>query len=260
MNNQMLLKIAAFGAAASMGLPANANEQAGVSCPSGFTATITDGNKALKCSKVKTFTLASICSPVAFGDKLTSIQLNTNITMDPVGREGGIDQCLATVSGTRVDSVKSPPLEVGSPPASEFVRIKRATAVDSFQATVTEFAHPVNPGGVLLVPYVGNPATGVHCPSGFDGDAVFSGKGIRCDKLSGSAKNADCDFGTQYVRDADGGTEDRCFGLQKGPTKPQGITFVQQQLENALPTVSWKLTKRAGQDTWQKKEYAFPVR
>jgi hypothetical protein len=211
--------------AASAPQAVHAGEQQGVQCPSGFEAHLSNGNKKLTCSRERVFHLASICSPVAFTSQGKVAQLNTNITMDPTDK----DQCLATVTGAKVYSVMAPP-QPGYPDASMFTRKTNPSGPDVFEAKVVEFAFPTG----STFPYVGNAVNGVSCPSGYDGDSRFNGRGIRCDKLDGAPKNADCDFPWSILRD-DQGNRDTCIlNNQRGETKPQGMTHIQLDVERKV--------------------------
>jgi hypothetical protein len=104
----------------------------------------------------------------------------------------------------------------------------------------------------------------VVCPAGFDGDKVFGGRGIRCDKLDGSPRSADCDgiVGWEWKRDL-AGAEARCRNIvtgATGPTKPDGMTKIQHDLVRESDEIGWVLNKISGaRDTWQRKVYRFPV-
>ncbi len=241
--------------------PAFAGPQQGVKCPGGYTATVTNSNKKLVCSRKKTYELASICSALAFSNQ--GITVSGNIVMEPNDPTG--DKCLAVVTGKKVASVMSPPLP-GYPPVSEFKRVNNASGPDKFVAAVVEYAFPEG----KIPPYLGNAANGVRCPSGWDGDKVYDGKGIRCDKLDGVPKLVDCDgiaagpvaLGWKWQQDHVG-AEDRCLpvgGGQHGPTKAQGMTKVQFDADRARDDAGWVLDKRSGaRDRWQRKVYAFPI-
>lgn len=260
--NKLLILVPVVAAIGMAAPAAHAGAQQGVKCPSGFDAVISDGNKKLVCRTTKRYELMSICSPVVFTS--SGLKLPTgNIVMDPVGRDGGKDQCLAVITGAKVDAVASPLLP-GYPPLSAFEFQKNPTTPDKWVATRTEYAFPTG----TTYP-VGNPANGVSCPAGYDGDKVFDGRGIRCDKLDGSPKPADCDgvaagpvaIGWRWERDHVG-SEDRCVPMgtgDHGPTKPQGMTKVQLDLERASDEIGWILDKNSGaRDTWQRKVYRFP--
>jgi hypothetical protein len=245
---------AAFFAAA----PAHAGEQQGVKCPDGFEAHISNDNRKLVCSR--RYTLQSVCSPAVFA--ASGLKFNGNIVMDPVGRDGGIDQCMAVGAGRKVDSVMSPPLP-GYPALATFERKKHPTGPDKFESSTIEYAFPV--GGRT---YVGDASKGVQCPAGYDGDQRFNGRGIRCDKLDGPPKTADCDglnagivsIGWELKIDRRG-NEDRCVptgGGSDGPTKPEGMTKVHHDAERALDNVGWVLKDRDGRDRWQRKVYVWP--
>jgi hypothetical protein len=239
---------------------AHAGAQQGVKCPSGFAATISDGNRKLVCVKTVRYELASICSPVQISFQGT-VTTKPQVVMEP----SGSDQCLAVLSGVKTASLMSPPAP-GQPAPSEFARVINATAPDKFVATRTEYAFPE---GTMYGP--GDARNGVSCPSGYDGDKVFNDRGIRCDKLDGSPKPADCDgiaagpvaLGWRWERDHVG-SEDRCVPMgtgEHGPTKPQGMTKAQHDLERASDDIGWVLDKNAGaRDTWQRKVYKFPNR
>jgi hypothetical protein len=72
---------------------------------------------------------------------------------------------------------------------------------DVFVRTKTSFKFPE--GGPI---YVGDASKGVTCPSGFDGDPKFGGKGMRCDRRE--VRIASCDIG--WTIDRKTGT-DKCF-------------------------------------------------
>ena len=238
--------------------PAHAGEQQGVKCPDGFEAHISDCNRKLVCSR--RYTLQSICSPAVFAS--SGLKFNGNIVMDPVGRDGGIDQCLAVGTGRKVDSVMSPPLP-GYPALATFERKKHPTGPDKFESSKIEYAFPV--GGP---DFFGDASKGVHCPGGYDGDARFNGRGIRCDKNDGAPRQADCDglhagivsVGWELKVDKRG-NEDRCVPTASGsdgPTKPAGMTKVQHDAERASDRIGWVLNDRDGRDRWQRKVYAWP--
>ncbi len=225
---------------------AHAGEQQGVQCPSGSTAEISSGNKVLKCAKVERIDRDALCVGVAVNGRG---DVNANLRVEHV--TAGRDVCKLP-GGTATSEVTFLPLP-GDPPASAFERVV-LPGKDVFRATRTVFVFPDK--GPLYNP-LHNPALGVACPAGYDGDAVFSGKGIRCDKLDGNPKTADCDFG--FTRDPDNqGSEDRCLGINNGPTKPKGMSFVQHRLERESNQVGWILNAAVGQDTWQRKVYTFP--
>ncbi len=269
-----LLILVSVPAALALGAPvAHAGEQQGVKCPSGFDAVISNGNKKLVCVKTARYELASICSPIVVSTKAVSglspsgsvtVPISTNsanVVMEP----SGADQCLAVMTGSKTPSQMSPP-GLGQPAPSEFTRVVSAAGPDKFVATRTEYAFPE---GAMYGP--GDARNGVSCPSGYDGDKVFNDRGIRCDKLDGSPKPADCDgiaagpvaLGWRWERDHVG-SEDRCVPMgtgSHGPTKPQGMTKVQHDADRARNDAGWILDKNAGaRDTWQRKVYAFPAR
>jgi hypothetical protein len=248
----------AVAATLVMPAPAHAGEQQGVRCPDGFEAHVSDGNRKLVCSR--RYTLQSICSPAVFA--APGVKFNANVVMDPVGRDGGVDQCLAVGTGKKVDSVMSPPLP-GYPALATFERKKHPTGPDRFESSQTEYAFPV--GGP---DFIGDARKGVQCPSGFDGDKRFEGRGIRCDRNDGAPRRADCDgvqagivsIGWELKVDRRS-HEDRCVPSgsgSDGPTKPEGMTKVQHDAERALDNIGWVLKDRDGRDQWQRKVYAYP--
>lgn len=240
--------------------PAVAGPQQGVKCPSGYAATITDGNRKLVCSKSKTYTLASICSPMVFSNQ--GIQVRGQIVMEP--NDPKHDQCLAVVTGQKLPSVMAPP-PPGYPPHTAFKHVNNPSGPDKFEAIVTEHAWPEG----KLPPYLGDPRGGVRCPAGWDGDKVFDGRGIRCDKLDGAPRPADCEgigagpvaLGFRFELDHVG-AEDRCVPMGSGDhraTKAQGLPQVLFDAERASDSIGWVLDKRRGaRDTWQRKIYKFP--
>jgi hypothetical protein len=221
-----------------------AGEQEGVRCRLGYEAEISDSNRALKCVEKNGYKLESVCPRVR---ALVAGVLGVRGVM----QESGSDQCY--VDGRTVPSVPADGLP-GYPPASSFRRVVSKATTDLFVADKYHWPSTDVPD----VPYYpGKPDNGVHCPPGFDGDPVYSGTGIRCDKYEGSPIEADCDFGWGVVRDKLG-QEDRCVGVNEGPTKPMGMSKIQFDLERALPTVGWVLEKRNGTDLWRKKIYRWP--
>ena len=84
-----------------------------------------------------------------------------------------------------------PWLSLVHPPLSEFKRKVNENKPDTFE---TEKVSHVFPNG-KPIPYVGNAANGVTCPTGFDGDKVSNDRGIRCDQVERNNVAADCDFG-----------------------------------------------------------------
>lgn len=225
---------------------AHAGEQQGVQCPSGSTPAITNGNKTLKCTKVERIDRDALCVGVVVS-KAGDVSQNVRFVHVTEGR----DVCRLP-GGTSTSAVTFLPLP-GDPPASAFVQVE-LPGKDVFRATRTVFVFPEK--GPIYNP-LHSASNGVTCPTGYDGDAVFSGKGIRCDKLDGSPRNGDCDIGFTRAPDHRG-NEDRCLGFNEGPTKPRGMTFVQHQLERDSNQIGWVLSAPAGQDTWQRKVYAFP--
>ncbi len=182
--NLVLAKSIAAAAVALSGLSAplavQAAEDDGVTCPAGTEALFGSGN-VLRCKKIKT--LASICSPLAFGTKLT---LGTQVVMEPAGS----DTCRALVTGQVVASQMQPPTPGIDPPASAFARRINATLPDSFVAE--QFVYPL---GAL---YFGDAAQGVACPGGFTPVRINGERGLRCETRE--IKTAGCDFGWTVER------------------------------------------------------------
>jgi hypothetical protein len=247
-----------LGAAAVLcAAPARAGQQEGVQCPSLHLALISNGNRNLVCKFNGLTRKKSICSPVAFNARGITVGA---VVLDPVGRDGGIDQCVAPVTNQRVDSLMESMAPYEGPPTT-VNRVVSPTGQDEFEVSYSKYAFP---DGAMYGP--GDARNGVSCPAGYDGDVRKDkwgdANGIRCDKLDGAPKTADCDIGWTVARDQNG-NEDRCLGplgLSEGPTKPAGMTKIQFDAERALPTVGWVLSKRSGADTWQRKVYAYPER
>ena len=219
---------------------AEAGEQDGVRCPSGFDAEISDGNRALICTKRGAFRLNSTCPLLYIPSPATN-----QTTVDRCFKLG--DAGLPNMKEVLSSPSLAPP---GYPPLSKFKRIVGSgNSDDVFVAYDFKFpeAGPI---------YLGDASRGVHCPSGWDGDSRYSGLGIRCDKRDGSPKEADCDSGWTVDRDRLG-QEDRCLGINEGSTKAMGMTKVQFDAERALATVGWVLDKRNDTDLWQKKLYRY---
>ncbi|KNZ32596.1 MAG: hypothetical protein AD742_10955 [Methylibium sp. NZG] len=225
---------------------AQAGEQQGVRCPSGSTADIGSNNRTLKCAKVETINRDAMCVGITVSNQ-GDVKQNLRLEHVTAGR----DVCKVP-GGTATSPVTFLPLP-GDPPASSFTQVEQA-GKDVFRATKNVYVFPER--GPIYNP-LHNASLGVACPAGYDGDPVFDGKGIRCDKRDGSPKTADCDFG--FTREPDQrGNEDRCLGLHNGPTKPRGMTKIQHDLERDSDRISWYLNENVGQDTWQRKVYAFP--
>lgn len=235
-------------AAGSAAPCAYAGPQQGVRCPSGFDAQISDGNKKLVCRKVIRYERDAVCLP--------AYKLVNNGT--------ALDMCVVKLPNTGVAHQLPPtaPPIVPTPwqkVVSELAQTVNPNGNDKFVATVHEFAFP-ELGSV----YVGDASKGVVCPAGFDGDKAHNGRGIRCDKLDGGPRSADCDgiVGWEWKRDLIG-DEDRCRNFvtgETGPTKPEGMTKVQHDLDRKSDDYGWLLNKKDGaRDTWQRKAYKFPI-
>lgn len=236
-------------AAASMSTPvvAHAGEQDGVTCEANSQATLING--VLKCKKQKV--LASICSPLAFG---TALRVNTNIVMDPIGRDGrGTDQCLAVATGVIVDSVMQPPTPGIDPPASAFHRVPDPTRPDKFVAD--QFVYPL---GAI---FVGDASHGVACPSGFNAVGINGDRGLRCEKVD--VKRAGCDAGWAIERHSG---RDLCVmnlpvGRLEGKfTIPEDANYT--GLIGDPETHGWNLDKdrNGSTDYWvsEKKTFKYP--
>jgi hypothetical protein len=181
---------AAIVASAGIAAPvaAHASEQDGVTCEAGTEATLVNG--VLKCKKRKV--LASICSPIAFG---TALRINTNIVMDPIGRDGkGTDQCLAVGTGALVDSVMQPPTPGIDPPVSAFHRVPNPTGPDTFVAEF--YVYPTGPGAIYPPAPPVDASRGVACPSGFTAVGINNNRGLRCETTL--VKAATCDTLSPY--------------------------------------------------------------
>jgi hypothetical protein len=229
-----LTMTALLGAASS----AHANEVTGVTCPAGYNAVISNGQKKLVCEKIEVITLDSHCG---IG------------SMDSAGS----DTCLPIGAGNRKPSGIFGWIPGVHPPMDQFRRVVVANGPDKFTANQKVYAYPE--GAV----YVGmNPSRGVSCPGSFDGDKRDDGRGIRCDKVVANNVAADCDnfAGLGWTLEVDErGNQDLCVGGgSKGPTKPRGMTKAQFDIEDALPQIKWHLSVNNGPDKWKKKEYAFP--
>jgi hypothetical protein len=238
--------IVAFAVAAPL---AHAGPQQGVYCPSGFSALISNGNKHLICRKVIPYERDAICLPAY---KL-------------VNNGSALDMCEMIVPSTNVVS-RLAPTAVPIVPTPGQVVVEDLTqqvnpnGLDKFVATVHEFSFPKG----RSLPYIGDASRGVECPEGFDGDKTHNDRGIRCDKYDGSPRSADCDgiVGWEWRKDFSG-AEDRCRNIvtgATGPTKPEGMTKVQHDLERSSNEIGWILNEKSGaRDTWQRKVYKFPI-
>ena len=247
-----LIAAATLVAATWATLPAaHANTPAeGVKCPAGTTAQLSNGDRKLVCRFEERIERASVCSPVVFQNN-GDINLNQRIELITAGS----DTCRAVSTGA-----VAPPQALLLPgdDASQFRREVRPGA-DVFVRVKTSFKFPE--GGPV---YLGDASKGVVCPSGFDGDPSFSGRGLRCDRRE--LRMAVCDVGWTVERNA--GT-DRCFMEQvvfgnkvhvDGQyTIPQGSTGLVGNPESH----GWNLRRdHQGQvDFWAReaKDYRFPV-
>jgi hypothetical protein len=248
---QVLVQIAAIVATGWMIAPAaHANTaQEGVQCPSGSSATISNGERKLVCESQERVERASVCSPIVFKSN-GDINLNQRIEMI----EAGSDTCRAVTTGATAPSQAA--LLPGDNPL-DFHREVRAGA-DVFVFIKKTYKFPE--GGPI---YVGDASKGVQCETGYDGDARFSGRGIRCDRKE--TRKATCDLG--WTVDRNTGT-DKCFieqvvfgnkvRVDGQYTIPEGTTGVLGNPE----THGWNLLKdfQGSTDFWQKEstDFAFP--
>lgn len=243
MKTQMVFKLSMACAAVMLlyGNAAHATKEGGVSCPAGYTAERSNENKSLKCHKQKTYTLRSVCPALPnFPDY---------VTMNPTGS----DTCLNREGESTPSGMESP----GSnyPPISSFTRVRSAGGVDTFTSTRPEYIFPE--GANFNTKH--DPSKGVNCPSKYDGESRFSGKGIRC--LSRDyGRERDCEFGLDIRQDAAAGYKDQCrdiFGNLTS-TKPKGMTRSEFQNDDASNSVDWYLHKEPGVDTWSRRIFKYP--
>lgn len=249
-----------LAAAQMTGQFAWAGEQGGVQCPVGFDAEISDSNRALRCVKKAAFHLVSICpSPAVmasregsdtckYPDKDVTFASVVAAATTVAAANAAAAITAAAVAGAGAAAAGISP--VAFPPLSAFHRVVDKSSTDIFVADAYIFP-------IKLPMYLGDASKGVRCASGWDGDERFGGNGIRCDKYQGSSVEADCDPGWIVVRDRLG-QEDRCLGVNEGPTKPMGMTKIQFDIERSSSTVGWVLDTRSGTDLWRKKVYRYP--
>ena len=224
--------------------------QQGVKCPSGSTVKISDGNKHLVCEAEERVERASVCSGVIFkgnGD----ITLTQRIELINTGS----DVCRGVTTGATQPSQILP---LPGDNINDFHREVRANANDVFVRTKKVYKFPE--GGPV---YIGDASHGVQCEAGYDGDVMFDGKGIRCDRRE--YRKATCDIGWTF--DPNPGT-DKCF-IEKTVfgnkvrvdgqyTIPEGTTGVVGNPEQ----LGWDLKKdhNGNRDYWARegKDYRFP--
>jgi hypothetical protein len=257
MNRKLsLIHVATVAALAWVAAPAHANTPAeGVKCPSGTVAKISDGERKLVCEGEERIERASVCSPIVFKGN-GSIDLNTRIEMVSAGS----DTCQArNTAGAVIATVPSQALFLPGDDPTQFSREVRSSGADVFVRTRKAYRFPE--GGPN---YSGDPSKGVRCETGYDGDARFSGRGIRCDRYE--VKKAVCDFGWQIDRN---NGLDRCFidkivfgnrvRVDGQYTIPEGTTGLTGNPE----TNGWNLVQDYNGtqiDHWRKeaKDYRFP--
>ncbi len=248
---QTLIAVAAVLTLAAAAMPAaHANTPAeGVKCPVNTTAKLSNNDRKLVCEFEERIERASVCSPLVFKNN-GDINLNTRIEH----LTAGSDTCRTASGATAPSQALLLPGDV----ASQFQREVRAGA-DVFVRTKTSFKFPE--GGPI---YVGDASKGVTCPSGFDGDPKFGGKGMRCDRRE--VRIASCDIG--WTIDRNTGT-DKCFMEQvvfgnrvrvDGQfTIPSGTTGLTGNPESH----GWDLKKdhSGNVDYWSKEaqDFRFPV-
>ncbi|MCC7100258.1 MAG: hypothetical protein IT500_11775 [Rubrivivax sp.] len=248
---QALVHAAAALALGWLAAPAHATTTAeGVKCPSGTSARLSNESRKLLCAFEERIERASVCSPVVF-QRNGDINLNQRIDMNVAGS----DTCRAVSTGAVAPSQA---LLLPGESASQFEREVRAGA-DVFVRIKTSYRFPE--GGPI---YVGDAGRGVVCPSGYDGDPSFNGRGMRCDRRE--MRVASCDMG--WTIDRNNG-KDKCFmerivfgnrvRIDGQYTIPAGSTGVIGNPEG----LGWDLrTDHSGNvDYWAKeaKDYRFPV-
>ncbi len=225
---------------------AHASQQQGVRCPDGSTARLSPDNRTLTCFRTVPIERPAVCSPAVF-QRNGDVTLNVRVQHITAGRD--VCKMLGGSATAAPQFVRLP----GDPAASLFTLVERP-GVDVFRANATRYFFPE--GGPVYNP-LDDASLGVSCPTGFDGDPAFGGRGMRCDKQV-AIRVADCDFLYSLLPDRVGRT-DRCvLNNVLGPTKPQGLTFAQKQAENALSHIQWSLDARPNADRWIKKEFRFP--
>ena len=141
---------------------------------------------------------------------------------------------------------------------ADFHREVRANGEDVFVRVKTIYKFPE--GGPI---YVGNAANGVQCEAGYDGDKMFDGKGIRCDRRE--TRKAVCDIGWTF--DSNPG-KDKCF-IEKivfgNKVRVDGQYTIPEGTTGALGNpeqLGWDLKQdhSGNRDYWAKegKDYKFP--
>lgn len=224
--------------------------QQGVQCPSNSTAKISDGNKHLVCEAEERIERASVCSGVVFktnGD----INLNQRIEMISTGS----DVCRGVTTGA---TQPSQALLLPGDNLADFHREVRANAADVFVRTQKTYKFPE--GGPI---YIGDASHGVQCEAGYDGDAMFGGKGIRCDRRE--IRVATCDIG--WTVDRNNG-KDKCFIEQTvfgNKVRVDGQYTIPTGTTGALGNpehLGWdlKIDHSGNTDYWARegKDYKFP--
>jgi len=251
--NRNLLPRSVFAVLALIGhAAALAGPQQGVRCAAGVKGEILPGGPVLRCHKEVQIERPAVCTAEAF--RAAHKPLPPDANGGSLIRTSGLDVC--QYHQGRPDWVVAPPIpkrESDDPGRGEFEQIPLPGA-DVFRALSKVYEFPQD--GPVYNPFH-KPKLGVRCPAGWN--AVPMGTiALRCEKLDGPSVQADCD--ALWTRDNDKrGLEDRCLGLNEGPTKPRGITKVQFDIDRARDDVSWHLQEQAGVDRWQRKVYAYPV-
>ena len=249
---QTLVQLAAAIATSWLMLPAaQANTtQQGVKCPSGSTALISNSNKHLACQDEERIERASTCSAVVF-EKNGDITFNQRIEHIKTGS----DVCRGVTTGA---TKPSQALLLPGDNIADFHREVRANGEDVFVRVKTIYKFPE--GGPI---YVGNAANGVQCEAGYDGDKMFDGKGIRCDRRE--TRKAVCDIGWTF--DSNPG-KDKCF-IEKivfgNKVRVDGQYTIPEGTTGALGNpeqLGWDLKQdhSGNRDYWAKegKDYKFP--
>jgi hypothetical protein len=212
------------------------NPSEGVHCPSGTTSEFSSG--VLKCRKVETQATAAICPLLT-----PEYQIRTGAA-DFCIRKGVLIQAYWTgdtiveVSGQIARVIPAASL-LGDNQGWTLNRDGAGNGHDRFTRTKVTYSFPVNEI------YVGNPANGVHCPSGYT--AHFNDGVLKCtDK---ERRPADCFIGS--FLDINSG-EDRCLGLNiDNKTLPQG----------EVSRSGWSLDingSTGSRDAWTRTKYAYP--
>lgn len=237
MNHTIFVRIVATaGIALSLSSPAMAAEENGVTCRPGTKAEQNDENTNLTCSTSERVTRLSNC-----------LTLKNNVNgMQQVVRPGP-DMC--TDPSSSANAGAPTPVLLPGDPTTGWTREDTPGGRDIFVRTLTKFEFPQ---GAAFNP-LDNAAKGVSCTGDYKkGSSVNSGRGIRCESIQRVA--ADCDtFWTLRVDD-NGGTRDKCIGINGvGNTKPARLTNVQYQTQLGR----WILDVNNGPDNFR--HFGYPT-